>query len=289
MKSLIIKIFDYLDNQKFQSKLKIINVFISIISIFYILFLLNENMKEISFSFSPNIFHVCLLITIYMLIGIAWVRFVSSGSKSNNIFIFINWALSNIGKYLPGSLGLITFRINQNPDENQKSKKVLFGLMEEQFLVPIIAIPALVFSIYIIENDYFLVLYLFFQLATAYLFKRIYFLNRKIKKISLLNQFNLIIPSILLNQILVAMVFFNFNFDNYLLNAALYLLASYVSLFFVGVPAGLGIRETIYLIISDNSVSFESQIDAIIYMRLLFLLVELLYFVVAMILKKLNL
>ena len=113
-------------------------------------------------------------------------------------------------------------------------------------------------------------------------------MNRQVKKVSLLNQFNLLIPSILLNQTLVALVFFYFNFDNYLLNATLYLLASYISLFFVGVPAGLGIRETIYIILSGNSVSFESQIDVIIYIRLLFLLVEIIYFIVAMILKKLN-
>lgn len=289
MKIRINKIFDYLDNQKFQSRLKIINVFICIISIFYIVFLFNKNMRELSFSFSPNIFHICLLIVIYLLIGIAWVRFVSLGSKSNNIFIFINWAFSNIGKYFPGSLGLITFRISQNSNKKEKSKKVLFGLLEEQFLVPIIAIPALVFATYINESDYFIVLFLLFQLVTAFLFKRIYFLNRQVKKISLLNQFNLLIPSILLNQTLVALVFFYFNFDNYLLNATLYLLASYISLFFVGVPAGLGIRETIYIILSGTSVSFESQIDVIIYIRLLFLLVEIFYFIVALILKKLNL
>ena len=145
-------LFDYIDNPKFQTKLKSINLVICIISFVYIIILINTNgINNISLN-KFNFLEVTILFPIYVLTGVTWVKFSSKNTSVVNYKIFWDWSLSNLGKYFPGGFGIYTIRLNQNNESN--SKKVCFGLIEAEFLLPLISIPVLLRLMRYIESNY---------------------------------------------------------------------------------------------------------------------------------------
>ena len=58
--------------------------------------------------------------------------------------------------------------------------------------------------------------------------------------------------------------------DTRVVSSIFYFLSSSIGLFFVGVPAGLGIREFIFLFVTNNTLTNIELIDFIITTRLLF-------------------
>ena len=277
-------LFDYIDNPKFQTKLKSINLVICIISFIYIIILINTNsVNNISLS-KFNFFEVIILFPIYVLTGITWVKFSIKNTSIVNYQIFWDWSLSNLGKYLPGGFGILTIRLNQNNESN--SKKVIFGLIEEQFLLPLISIPALLLSMRFIESNYLNLIITFILILFLYIFKKIYFLNKTISKSSILN-YPFSIGTILLgNYFFTFLIFFNFYGDEYLKYAFIYLISSYVGMFFVGVPAGFGVRESIFLLLMGSDINLSDQIEILLYIRLLHLVMDLLFGMVGFIFKN---
>ena len=103
---------------------------------------------------------------------------------------------------------------------------------------------------------------------------------------SLLNYSNYLLISILLSNFLTILIFYNLGFDNYLYQGLYYLIASYSALLFVGVPSGIGIREGIFLLLSDINFNFSDQIEALIYIRLLYLITDILFGITGLIYKN---
>ena len=50
-----------------------------------------------------------------------------------------------------------------------------------------------------------------------------------------------------------------------------------LGLFFVGIPAGFGVREIIFLFLSNGEVNLSNQLEVIIYIRILYLIVDISY------------
>ena len=65
--------------------------------------------------------------------GYLWSTYMKDSFKGNFIDYFYNWALSNVGKFFPSGVMLITVRLNQNTEE-KNSKEIFYGVLEEQFL-----------------------------------------------------------------------------------------------------------------------------------------------------------
>lgn len=278
------KLFNLLNDQRFQYKLRLFNIVIAIVSIGYIVRLVKQQTSLDNFQFKPDLIEIILTLLIYATFGSMWVRF-SKGDNNKGISVFANWALSNLGKYSPSGIGLITIRLNQN-EKNGNSKKVIFGLLEEQFLLPLVALPGLVIGMRVVDNEYFVVLYALAQIAAVLLFKKFYFINNKIKKVSLLHQQKLVILIILLTQLLISLIFYNFQVDDYLLLALYYTISSNIALFFVGVPAGIGIRETIFIFLTTSQINFIDQLEIVIHIRLLFISAEVFFGFLGIILKS---
>jgi len=213
MKNNIEKLFSYINDRKFQKKLKTINIGIALIAILYIVTIVYLSEESLNILLSINLAEVLLLGFIYFIVGITWVNFSTDSVFTVKKNIFFDWSYSNIGKYFPGGVGLISIRLNQDA-EKRNSKKILFGLFEEQFLIPGLSLPVLFFSSFFLKNNYFYILIITFQIAFVYLFKRGYFINKKIKNISLLNFSNYLIITILLTNFLTFFVFYNLGYEN---------------------------------------------------------------------------
>jgi len=287
MKNNIEKLFSYINDRKFQKKLKTINIGIAFIATLYIVTIVYLSEESLNILLSINLVEVLLLGFIYFIVGVTWVNFSTDSVFTVKKNIFFDWSYSNIGKYFPGGVGLISIRLNQDA-EKRNSKKILFGLFEEQFLIPGLSLPVLFFSSFFLKNNYFYILIITFQIAFVYLFKRGYFINKKIKNISLLNFSNYLIITILLTNFLTFFVFYNLGYENYLNLGIYYLIASYAGLLFVGIPAGFGIREGIFLFLLGTNFTVSQDLSTLLYFRILYLIVDIFYGFLGFIYKTKN-
>ncbi len=284
MKNNLNRLFLLLNSEKVQVRLKKFNLLISLISFIYIYQLINNNLIDSSFEFNLNFIDLTVLIITYLFVGITWVKFSSKDNKKIYKDIFFDWSYSNIGKYVPGGIGVISIRLNQG-DSSKNSKKIFFGLLEEQFLVPFLSLPVLVTCLYFVNGNNLIYFLIILQIIFVFLVKLIYFKNESLKNNSLLNYSNYLLVSILLTNFLTILIFYNLGFDDYLYQGLYYLIASYSALLFVGVPSGIGIREGIFLLLADVNFSLSDQIEALIYIRLLYLIADLLFGLSGMIYK----
>ena len=285
MKNNLNKLFVFLNNETVQGKLKKFNLLISIASFTYIYRLISDNLINTNFEFNLNYIEFILLIITYVFIGLTWVKFSSQDNKETYKDIFFDWAYSNLGKYVPGGIGVVSIRLNQG-NSKKNSKKILFGLLEEQFLVPFLSLPVLLACIFFIKESYLIYFLVVFQILFIFIIKNIYFRNESLRNNSLLNYSNYLLISILLSNFLTILIFYNLGFDNYLYQGLYYLIASYSALLFVGVPSGIGIREGIFLLLSDINFNFSDQIEALIYIRLLYLITDILFGITGLIYKN---
>ena len=276
MKNKLDNLFSLVNEDKFQKRLKKFNIFVAVISIVYIGVLFNSSKEEITNIAVINFFEIILLMIIYLIVGLTWVKFSTKNTQENKKNIFFDWAYSNIGKYFPGGVGLITIRLNQDGNQD-KSKRILFGLFEEQFLVPILSLPVLLIGMLFLDKDYIYFGLVLLQFGVVYLFKFIYFFNKKIKEISILNFSNYLTVTILSTNFLTFFIFFNLGYENFLNQGIYYLIASYVGLLFVGIPAGIGIREAIFIFLLGTGDLISEEILSLIYIRMLYLIVDSIY------------
>ena len=76
MKTLLNKIFKFLDDDTVQKKLKKVNLLVALISIFYLIYLINQNFKLNLFNLKKiNLFELLILLFVYFLVGHTWVKF----------------------------------------------------------------------------------------------------------------------------------------------------------------------------------------------------------------------
>ena len=280
-------IFSFISKKSVQDRLRKINILVALISILIVIRMFTNESLDISEFNNLNFFEIIYLAFIYLNNAYIWSKFSNLNVSNVNFKVFSDWAYSNIGKYIPGGVGLALIRLNQDGDEN-KSKKIIFGLLEEQFLYPLLSIPVLILCKYFTNIENFIFVYIFVQIVFFYLFKYFYLLNKTIKHNSMLNFTKPILFSLLSSNLLVFLIFYNQGIDDYLLKAIFYLIASNVGLFFVGVPAGIGIRELIFINLIGTSTPFAELAIVLIYIRLLFLTVDIIFGLVGFIIKLKN-
>lgn len=270
------KLIGFVDNSKTQKKLTVLNLTLSLISLIYISKTILNIYKENKINLNFEISEVALLILLYLSSGTLWSRFLVSNYKGEFKKYFYNWSYSKIGKYIPSGFLTITTRLNQNLPRNNNSKVIFIGLLEEQFLIPLISIFPLTISIYLDFKINKFVVFFISLLLTFIIFKFIY-KNLKINFISITNQ-NLLF---LFNQVFPLTIYYliaqNLNYENPLLISLIYLLSSYIGLFFIGVPASIGIREAIFIF---ASIGFYNEIYLMPFLlktRILLIVLDLIF------------
>ncbi len=217
----------------------------------------------------------------YIFLFLSWNIFSKKEKIENNIIKnFILFSYSNIAKYIPGSIGLYVYRLASYDVDKISVKKITKGVLFEQF-TPI---------------GLFLVLYSFFSIDY---FKEIglvsfllimYFLKSMIILISPLKNYFLYFSSFYLNcvfQIYMIYLFFDFFCGIYAVdNSFDYLLSTYISSFLIGSPAGIGFREGVSLLLISNELC--TVINAIIYLRIIYIILDLGLFIIGFTLKRFS-
>tara|TARA_B100000886_G_C20422088_1_gene492096 strand:+ start:660 stop:1535 length:876 start_codon:yes stop_codon:yes gene_type:complete len=276
------KIFKFLDSKKNMKVLRSIGWILSLISIIFIINEFNKNKINFDDVKLSSIFSSLLLMsTSYICFGLAWSKFLKKnlGLVTKNSFFY--WSYSNLGKYVPGFVGIPLLRISQ--DNKIKSKDLFFGIIEEQITPILILIPTsiLILNLNLINNliFYFGVFLLLFVFFFGFMYKKFNLFSGN--KSYMHSRIELILGFIF--QLLsIYIVCLQLGINDPEIMTIYYTLSSSIALLIIGSPAGIGVREIILLQLTNNLANNESIFLILIALRAIYFLTDIFYGVVGM-------
>jgi len=245
-----------LSNESHQRRLTKINLCLAILSSIFIYFLYMDIQETLTLRYSFKPLEIVVLVINYILGIKIWQKFSYNNYGENFGKDYSHWAFSRIGRYIPGGLAVLSMRISEKiPKEKNKSNQ-LFGILEEQFLSPLIIIFTFLIFYFLPINFSGIVLTVVFFI-TFFTFRFLYLKVIKNSKSILLSPL-LIIFHVLSFFAFLLIVVHNLGLEEPQIAAVYYQFSTSFSLLFVGVPAGIGIREMIFYFIYENLVSKEN-------------------------------
>ena len=272
-----------MENKKFlnilESKyLKIFNNLLSIGAVFFLYLLIEKNNTNLNLLKDPYILvalPVLMLSNIFMAKG--W-SYLSDGQNERDT-LYDSWFQSMLGKYIPFKIGIPIMRLGKIKEQlkSYETKKLMKNIFIEQIFI--IFLSLLIGSFFFIQNyivkNIMIITLLFFVLINL-LFN---------KKNRILFYSNIIFAQIII--LFSLFIFTYFKYDVFYLDLALgYIFSASLSLFFIGSPAGLGIREYIGYNIISNQFPTPLTLEFILSARVLFLVSDLLSYLIYIGYKK---
>ena len=264
--------FENFVNKLLSNKLfKLLNI---IITFFCIILLIKqfESIRNFNLFTLNNLVPVLILIFIsYILQSIGW-SFLNSNTL--NKYQIFNWLNSNLGKYLPFKVGVLGKRILNNRIEKVSKASSVFKLtLFEQIYIFIST--AILYLLITLKG----LLVVTFCLITIYLIFRF---KSSIHNRSFIFYF---ISEIIF---LIALSLFIKNFNNFhsIKIAIIYMLSSVLSILIITAPAGLGVREMLFVKIASLNYLYSPEIfSAIISIRIILIFVDILIFLTSYLIK----
>ena len=274
MKNIFFNIFNFISKDKNQRILKKINLLLSFLCIYFIWNIFTQYKSNILFNLTIE--EAFLVIISYILAGLLWSKYMKDNYQGKLSDYFYNWSFSKIGKFIPTGLVTLTVRLNQKVSKNKTSKEIFYGVLEEQFLFPLVSIPAIgLYLSHKFEYQYIYLLPIYF----GTFFYVIKFLYSKIRgdKNTLMSYPYLFISYLLFQFLLLYFIAENMGYEDSFTLACYYFLSSSLGLFFIGVPAGIGMREAIFLMVTNNFLADVLLLDYAIKVRLVFIIADLFF------------
>ena len=253
-----------------DSFIKKFNYLLSFASLFFVIRYFWSQGLSVSFD-TRTLFLSPILWLAYLLFAISWCLNINN-KKINKDYILI-WFSSLIGKYLPFKVGIPLFRISESKkyfDDFDTKRNIKTLIIEQLFLIfwgfyfgSLFLLPQNISFFVIAPVSIFIGLIL--TLLIGFTFKAF-------------KQFVIINIYILFGQFLILtylVYIFEFEFGYFdLASVASYVLVSSISLLFVGAPAGLGIREFLYIQLLNYSDLSDEIASFAIVIRVVFLINE---------------
>ena len=286
-------ILQKLESEKNQKNIKKFNIVLSFLAIFFVARLYSEfNLTSLKIT---NRFILALLVQlVVMFISYKiWKNFLINNNIETNASYIDNWSQANINKYIPGGIGLSITRFSIAKNLSMDSKKLFFGMIEDQFKGVIIILPFIIASfIFVseIQKNYFY----FFSVASALFliskisdqyskrlnFKSLFYKNFIFILLSFIIQVgvNYLVLSTLLDSTNVQLIYISI----------LYCVSASLSLIFIGSPAGLGIREFIFYIYSSNLLTNEIMLSYLFLIRIIFVITDVSFYLLAKLLIRIR-
>tara|TARA_B100000902_G_scaffold344100_1_gene349261 strand:- start:469 stop:1350 length:882 start_codon:yes stop_codon:yes gene_type:complete len=282
-----------LESEKNQKNIKKFNITLSFLAIFFIARLYSE-FNLTSFKITNKfilvlVIQLCVLFLSYKI----WRNFLINNNVEINSSYLDNWSQANINKYIPGGIGLSITRFSIAKNLSMDSKKLFFGMIEDQFKGILVVFPFIIASFIFVselQKNYF---YLFSIVLTLYLLSKIS--NQYSKKFNFISLFSKNFIFIFLSNIMQVGV--NFLVLSTLLESTnvqliyisiLYSVSASLSLIFIGSPAGLGIRELIFYIYSSNLLTNEIMLSYLFLIRIIFVVTDVSFYLLSKLLIKIR-
>ena len=275
-KNIISLIIEKISSESLQQKIKIINLLLSFGCIYFIFEIFNDFISKENFEININIIEFILIFLSYLLSGAIWSNYMSSNYEGKFSLYFYNWSYSQLGKYFLSGILSVSIRLNQKLQKSKTPKALLYGLLEEQFLVSIITIPTLSIFLFINLSQYKILFLTLIFLINFFLIKKIYY-KFKPEIVSMYDQTFLLIIYISIQIIIFYTIAKNLGYEDPFLISVFYYLSCSIGLFFVGVPAGIGIREFIFFFITNKTIGNYELVEFIFTTRILYIGFDLIF------------
>jgi hypothetical protein len=270
MRNLFERAFTFFDSKKNLTYLKNFGLLISILSLVFIfteLKVLEVNLNLINYQ--TYIKATLLMIVSYIMFGITWASFMHDNLELNIKNSFIYWSYSNLGKYIPGFIGIPILRFSQS---NQiKSKTLFYGLLQEQLTPVVVLVPSAAIALYLnIKIEKFLIF--FVSLVTIlFLFKKIFAkFNPLGIHMSYVSNLYVLFAGFLFQYLAINLICSDISQESSHQLALLYTLSTSVSLIFIGPPSGIGIREFLLFQLSKTFFVEQVLITTMISLRVIY-------------------
>lgn len=286
-------ILKILESEKNQKNIKKFNIFLSILAVFFIGRLYSEfNLTSLKIS---NIFIFALithLIFLFVLYKI-WRNFLINNNIETNTSYLDNWGQANLNKYIPGGIGLSITKISIAKNLSIDSKKILFGMIEDQLRGAVLVFPFFIIS-FILKSELQKIYLYFFSITLAlYLISKIS--NQYSKKLNFKSLFSRNLIFIFLSNIIQVVI--NYLVLSTLLDSSnveliyisiLYCVSASLSLIFIGSPAGIGIRELIFYIYSSSLLTNEIMLSYLLLIRIISVVADVSFYLLSKLFIKIN-
>ena len=265
----------------------------SILAVFFIGRLYSEfNLTSLKIS---NIFIFALithLIFLFVLYKI-WRNFLINNNIETNTSYLDNWGQANLNKYIPGGIGLSITKISIAKNLSIDSKKILFGMIEDQLRGAVLVFPFFIIS-FILKSELQKIYLYFFSITLAlYLISKIS--NQYSKKLNFKSLFSRNLIFIFLSNIIQVVI--NYLVLSTLLDSSnveliyisiLYCVSASLSLIFIGSPAGIGIRELIFYIYSSSLLTNEIMLSYLLLIRIISVVADVSFYLLSKLFIKIN-
>ena len=286
----IIKI---LESEKNQKNIKKFNIFLSILSVFFIGRLYSEfNLTSLKISNTfifALIMHLMFLFVLYKI----WRNFLINNNIETNTSYLDNWGQANLNKYIPGGIGLSITKISIAKNLSIDSKKILFGMIEDQLRGAVLVFPFFIIS-FILKNEIQKIYLYFFSITLAlYLISKIS--NQYSKRLNFKSLFSRNLIFIFLSNVIQVVI--NYLVLSTLLDSSnveliyisiLYCVSASLSLIFIGSPAGIGIRELIFYIYSSSLLTNEIMLSYLLLIRIISVVADVSFYLLSKLFIKIN-
>ena len=286
-------ILKILESEKNQKNIKKFNIFLSILAVFFIGRLYSEfNLTSLKIS---NIFifalimHLMFLFVLYKI----WRNFLINNNVDANTSYLDNWSQANLNKYIPGGIGLSITKISIAKNLSIDSKKILFGMIEDQLRGAVIVFPFFIIS-FILKSELQKIYLYFFSITLAlYLISKIS--NQYSKKLNFKSLFgrNLIfiflsnIIQVVINYLVLSTLLDSSNVELIYISI-LYCVSASLSLIFIGSPAGIGIRELIFYIYSSSLLTNEIMLSYLLLIRIISVVTDVSFYLLSKLFIKIS-
>jgi len=286
-------ILKILESEKNQKNIKKFNIFLSILAVFFIGRLYSEfNLTSLKISNTfifALITHLMFLIVLYKI----WRNFLINNNIETNTSYLDNWGQANLNKYIPGGIGLSITKISIAKNLSIDSKKILFGMIEDQLRGAVIVFPFFIIS-FILKSELQKIYLYFFSITLAlYLISKIS--NQYSKKLNFKSLFgrNLIfiflsnIIQVVINYLVLSTLLDSSNVELIYISI-LYCVSASLSLIFIGSPAGIGIRELIFYIYSSSLLTNEIMLSYLLLIRIISVVADVSFYLLSKLFIKIN-
>ena len=286
-------ILKILESEKNQKNIKKFNIFLSILAVFFIGRLYSEfNLTSLKISNTfifALITHLMFLFVLYKI----WRNFLINNNIETNTSYLDNWGQANLNKYIPGGIGLSITKISIAKNLSIDSKKILFGMIEDQLRGAVLVFPFFIIS-FILKSELQKIYLYFFSITLAlYLISKIS--NQYSKKLNFKSLFSRNLIFIFLSNIIQVVI--NYLVLSTLLDSSnveliyisiLYCVSASLSLIFIGSPAGIGIRELIFYIYSSSLLTNEIMLSYLLLIRIISVVADVSFYLLSKLFIKIN-
>ena len=286
-------ILKILESEKNQKNIKKFNIFLSILAVFFIGRLYSEfNFISLKIS-NTYIFALIMQLMFLFVLYKIWRNFLINNNVETNTSYLDNWGQANLNKYIPGGIGLSITKISIAKNLSIDSKKILFGMIEDQLRAAVLVFPFLIIS-FILKSELQKIYFYFFSITLAlYLMSKISYQYSKRLNFKSLFSRNLLfiflsnIIQVVVNFLILLTILDSSNVELIYISI-LYCVSASLSLIFIGSPAGIGIRELIFYIYSSSLLSNEIMLSYLLLIRIISVVADVSFYLLSKLFIKIN-